>query len=117
VTRRSEIIRALERLADVRFQYDAWVRHVPMQFAASFNDLIADLYDTGDVRRLLSVPLSESGLTPRAHHALQNVVSLLDALLEDHPSDEPDDVILQDARWPQIRIAAGRAAKILREEN
>lgn len=113
--RRSEIISALELLADVRFQYDTWVRHVPSPVAQSFNDLIADLYDTGDVRRLLALALHESQLTTKEHHALQNAVTIIDKLLEDHPSDETDEAILQDSRWPQIRIAAGRAAKILRE--
>ena len=115
--RRNEIIDALERLADVRFQYDAWVRRTasPGNPPPSFNDLIADLYDTGDVRRILSQSLAESGLTKKQHHALQTAVSALDALLEGHPSEESDEVILQDPRWPQIRIAAGRAAKALRE--
>jgi hypothetical protein len=113
--RRSEIINALELLADVRFQYDTWVRHVPSQVAQSFNDLIADLYDTGDVRGLLALPSKDSGLTSKEHHALVNAVTIIDKLLEDHPSDESDEAILQDALWPQIRIAAGRAAKILRE--
>jgi hypothetical protein len=113
--RRSEIINALDLLADVRFQYDTWVRRVPSQVAQSFNDLIADLFDTGDVRGLLALSLRESGLTSQEHHALQNAVTIIDKLLEDHPSDESDEAILQDSRWPQIRIAAGRAAKILRE--
>lgn len=113
--RRDEIIEALERLADVRFQYDAWVRHAPSAGAHSFNDLIADLYDTGDVRRLLGQSLPESGLTPKQHHALRTVVASLDALLETHPSEESDEAILQDPHWPQIRIAAGRAVKALRE--
>ena len=115
--RRNEIIVALERLADVRFQYDAWVRRSPSAGDAppSFNDLIADLYDTGDVRRVLSQSLAESSLNKKQHHALQTAVSALDALLEGHPSEESDEAILQDPRWPQIRIAAGRAAKALRE--
>lgn len=114
--RRKEIVDALDRLADVRFQYDAWVRRSPSAGdPPSFNDLIADLYDTGDVRRVLSQSLAESGLTRKQHHALQNAVLALDALLEGHPSEESDEVILQDPRWPQIRIAAGRAAKALRE--
>jgi hypothetical protein len=113
--RRSEIIKALELLADVRFQYDTWVRHAPSQIAPSFNDLIADLYDIGDVRGLLARPVKTSGLTSKEHHALANAVAIIDKLLEDHPSDETDEAILQDSRWPQIRIAAGRAAKILRE--
>ena len=113
--RRSEIIQALELLADVRFQYDTWVRHAPSHVAHSFNDLIADLYDTGDVRGLLAQPLKTSGLTSKEHHALANAVAVIDKLLEDHPSEESDEAILQDSRWPQIRIAAGRAAKILRE--
>ncbi|MBV8423810.1 MAG: hypothetical protein JO349_01360 [Candidatus Eremiobacteraeota bacterium] len=111
---RREIIQALELLADVRFQYDAWVRRAPSH-APSFNDLIADLYDTGEVRRVLDQPLKESGLSSKEHHALASAVAAIDKLLEDHPSDETDEVILQDARWPQIRIAAGRAAKALRE--
>ncbi len=113
--RRSEIINALELLADVRFQYDTWVRHIPSQVAQSFNDLIADLYDTGDVRSLLTLPPRDSGLTSKEHHALQSAVTIIDKLLEDHPSGESDEAILRDSRWPQIRIAAGRAAKILRE--
>ena len=113
--RRTEIISALELLADVRFQYDTWVRHVPSQVAQSFNDLIADLYDTGDVRGLLALPLKDTGLTTKEHHALVNAVTIIDKLLEDHPSEETDEAILQDSRWPQIRIAAGRAAKALRE--
>jgi hypothetical protein len=113
--RRSEIINALELLSDVRFQYDTWVRHVPSPVAQSFNDLIADLYDTGDVRGLLAPPLKDSGLTSKEHHALQSAVTIIDKLLEDHPSGETDEAILHDSRWPQIRIAAGRAAKILRE--
>jgi hypothetical protein len=114
--RRAEIIQALERLADVRWQYDAWVRRAPSKYSGSFNDVIADLFDTGDVRALLERPISNSGLTSKEHHALDSAVKAIDALLEDHPSDEPDEVILQDSRWPQIRIAAGRAAKALREE-
>lgn len=113
--RRREIIEALDLLADVRFQYDAWVRRIPSEHAPSFNDVIADLYDTGEVRRALGQPLSESGLTRKEHHALTTVVETIDALLEDHPSTDSDEVILQDARWPGIRIAAGRAAKSLRE--
>jgi thioredoxin-like negative regulator of GroEL len=113
--RSKEIIEALERLADVRFQYDTWVRRTPSTDAPSFNDLIADLYDTGDVRRVLSQSPAESGLTRKQHHALQAAVTALDALLESHPSEESDEVMLQDPRWPQIRIAAGRAAKALRE--
>lgn len=112
---RTEIIKALELLADVRFQYDTWVRHASSQFGQSFNDLIADLYDIGDVRGLLAQPLKTSQLTTKEHHALANAVEIIDNLLEDHPSDETDEAILQDSRWPQIRIAAGRAAKILRE--
>ena len=115
VIRRAEIIQALERLADVRWQYDAWVRRASTKYSGSFNDVIADLFDTGDVRAVLSQPLSKSGLTSKEHHALESAVKAIDALLEDHPSDEPDEVILQDSRWPQIRIAAGRAAKALRE--
>ena|SRR5579872_718461 len=113
--RRQEIIEALERLADVRFQYDAWVRRTPSADAPTFNDLIADLYDTGDVRRVLGQSHAESGLTRKQHHALQAAVTALDALLESHPSEELDEVMLRDPRWPQIRIAAGRAAKALRE--
>lgn len=114
--RRQELVAALDLLADVRFQYDAWVRKGPKAVdSPSFNDLIADLYDTGDVRNALEQPLSESGLTRKEHHALQMAVSAIDALLEDHPSEESDEAILQDPRWPQIRIAAGRAAKALRE--
>jgi hypothetical protein len=113
--RRTEIIKALELLADVRFQYDTWVRNVPAQAAQSFNDLIADLYDIGDVRRVLAEPIKTSGLTSKEHHALANAVAVIDKLLEDHPSEESDEAILKDSRWPQIRIAAGRAAKILRE--
>lgn len=115
VIRLREIIEALERLADVRFQYDAWVRRTVSDDPPSFNDLIADLYDTGDVRRVLSQSLAESGLTRKQHHALQTAVTAVDALLESHPSEESDEVMLQDPRWPQIRIAAGRAAKALRE--
>ena len=115
VMRRAEIIAALERLADVRWQYDTWVRRARTSYSGSFNDVIADLYDTGDVRRLLAQPLSESGLSGKEHHALEAAVKIIDALLEDHPSDEPDEAILQDSRWPQIRIAAGRAAKVLQE--
>ena len=77
--------------------------------------MIADLYDTGDVRGLLTQPVKTSGLTSKEHHALANAVAIIDKLLEDHPSDETDEAILKDSRWPQIRIAAGRAAKILRE--
>lgn len=113
--RRREIIDALDLLADVRFQFDVWVRGGSSTAGSSFNDLIADLYDTADVRGALASPLSESGLTQKEHRALQNAIAALDALLEDHPSDEPDEVILQDRRWPQIRILAGRAAKALRE--
>lgn len=113
--RRKEIVAALELLADVRFQYDAWVRRAASTRSSSFNDVIADLYDTGDVRRALDLPLAESGLSRKEHHALQNAVSAIDALLESHPSEESDESILQDPRWPQIRIAAGRAAKILSE--
>ncbi|MGH7660459.1 MAG: SCO4402 family protein [Vulcanimicrobiaceae bacterium] len=115
MTRREEIIAALDLLADVRFQYDAWVRRTPSADAPNFNDLIADLYDTGDVRRVLGQSLAESGLTRKQHHALEAAVTALDALLESHPSEESDEVMLQDPRWPQIRIAAGRAAKALRE--
>lgn len=114
--RRAELIQALERLSDVRWQYDVWVRRAPNKFSGSFNDVIADLFDTGDARGLLAQPLSKSGLTSKERHALESAVTAIDALLEDHPSNEPDEVILQDARWPQIRIAAGRAAKALREE-
>ena len=115
--RRAELIQALERLSDVRWQYDAWVRRAPGTHSGSFNDVIADLFDTGDARGLLAQPLSQSGLTSKEHHALDSAVKAIDALLEDHPSDETDEVILQDARWPQIRIAAGRAAKVLRESD
>ena len=114
--RRQEIIDALELLADVRYQYDTWVRRASTS-SSSFNDVIADLYDTGEVRQALSAPLSESGLTRKEHHALQSAVAAIDALLEGHPSEESDEKILQDSRWPQIRIAAGRAAKILREND
>jgi len=93
------------------------VRHVPSDVAHSFNDLIADLYDTGDVRRLLALPLRDSGLTRKEHHALASLVTVIDKLLEDHPSDETDEAILQDSRWPEIRIVAGRAAKVLREND
>lgn len=112
--RRQEIVEALELLADVRYQYDAWVRRASTS-SSSFNDVIADLYDTGDVRRALSSPPNESGLTRKEHHALLSAVTAIDALLESHPSEESDETILQDPRWPQIRIAAGRAAKALRE--
>jgi hypothetical protein len=113
--RRREMIEALDLLADVRFQYDIWVRGGSSAAGSSFNDLIADLYDTAEVREALKAPLSESGLAQKEHRALENAIVALDALLEDHPSDEPDEVILQDRRWPQIRILAGRAAKTLRE--
>ena len=112
--RRREIIDALELLADVRYQYDAWVRRASSS-STSFNDVIADLYDTGEVRRVLALPPAESGLTRKEHHALQSAVVAIDALLESHPNEESDEKILQDQRWPHIRIAAGRAAKILRE--
>ena len=112
--RRREIVEALERLADVRYQYETWVRR-RSESSQSFNDIIADLYDTGDVRRVLSASLAESGLSRREHHALQAAVSAIDALLESHPSEESDEAILQDPRWPHIRISAGRAAKILSE--
>jgi hypothetical protein len=113
MTSLDHIIDVLGDFASASQQQRLWLRRPPIpNQIGSYTESVCMLFDDAEMMEFIAELVAAGRVDPAAIEFARRFEALIDEINLRHPSSQ-DEVIINDARWPEVMMAARRLRRVL----